>query len=225
MHALLWTGDEAQRIRFDVLVRCCPLAGLRVLDVGCGRADLLGYLLERGMAPVHYTGLEMVPATVRAARRRRYEGCHIVAADFVREPEKLQVGADVVVFSGSLNTLSRPQFYRTLRAAWEAAGQSLVFNFLSTKYWCGEDWLNWHRRQTVLAFCRSLGGEPRFEEGYLEGDCTVVVGKPERESREEAAPVPSSTGGDTKPPFRPQPLFGEASICAGVNWRFLGPQA
>jgi SAM-dependent methyltransferase len=178
VHALLWTGDEAQRIRFDVIVRSCPLAGLRVLDVGCGRADLLGYLLERGMAPAHYTGLEMLPATLRAARRKKYERCDIVAGDFVREPEKLQVGADVVVFSGSLNTLSRPQFYRTLRAAWEAAGQSLVFNFLSTKYWCGEDWLTWHRRKSVLAFCRSLGGEPRFDEGYLEGDCTVVVARP-----------------------------------------------
>ncbi len=53
-----------------------------------------------------------------------------------------------------------------------------MFNFLSSKYWCGEEWLNWHRRQTVLEFCRSLGGEPRFETGYLIGDCTIAVRKP-----------------------------------------------
>jgi SAM-dependent methyltransferase len=175
IHALLWTGEEAQTIRFDAIVRNCPLAGLRLLDVGCGRADLLGYLLERGIFPAHYTGVEMIPATLRAARRKRYERCDILAADFVREPEKLQVGADVVIFSGSLNTLAHTQFYRTLRAAWEAARQSLVFNFLSTMYWCGEDWLYWHRRDNVLDFCNSLGGEVSFDESYLGGDCTVVV--------------------------------------------------
>jgi SAM-dependent methyltransferase len=178
IHALLWTSKEGQVIRFDVIARSCPLAGKRILDVGCGRADLLGYLLERGIVPAHYTGMEMIPATIRSARRRKYERCAIVAADFVREPEKLKVGADVVIFSGSLNTLTRPQFYSTLRAAWEAAGECLVFNFLSSKYWCGEEWLSWHRRQTVLDFCRSLGGKPTFEDGYLIGDCTIAVRKP-----------------------------------------------
>jgi SAM-dependent methyltransferase len=178
IHALLWTSKEGQRIRFDIIARSCPLAGKRILDVGCGRADLLGYLLERGIVPAHYTGVEKISATIRSARRQKYERCTIVSADFVREPEKLQVGADVVIFSGSLNTLTRPQFYRVLRAAWAATGQWLAFNFLSSKYWCGEEWLNWHRRQTVLDFCRSLGGEPRFADGYLIGDCTVAVKKP-----------------------------------------------
>jgi SAM-dependent methyltransferase len=178
LDALLWTSQAGQQARFDAIARLCPLAGRRIVDAGCGRADLLGRLLELGIVPAHYTGLEMIPATVRAARRKRYERCRIVRADFVREPETLQVGADVVVFSGSLNTLTRPQFYRTLRAAWEAAGQTLVFNFLSSQFWCGEEWLTWHRRQTVLAFCRSLGGEPRFDGSYLEGDCTVAVIRP-----------------------------------------------
>lgn len=178
--ALLWASREGQRARFEAIARNCPLEGMRILDVGCGRADLLGYLLERGILPAHYTGLDGIAASLRAARRKKYPRCEIRAADFVREPEKLEVGADVVVFSGSLNTLSRPRFYRTLRVAWAAAGQCLVFNFLNSWTWAGEDWLTWHRRSTVLAFCRSLGGEePRFDESYLEGDCTIAVRKPD----------------------------------------------
>lgn len=177
-HALLWSSQEGQRARFEAIARNCPLAERRVLDAGCGRADLLGYLLERGTVPAHYIGMDMIPQSLRAARRKKYPRCEIVAADFVQEPEKLRVGADVVAFSGSLNTLSRPQFYRTLRAAWDATGEWLVFNFLNSRSWCGEDWLTWHRRRTVLAFCRSLGGDPRFDESYLEGDCTIAVRKP-----------------------------------------------
>jgi SAM-dependent methyltransferase len=176
--ALLWSSREGQRIRFDAIARGFPLAGMRILDVGCGQADLLGHLLERGIVPAHYTGLEVIPATIRAARRKKYERCEIIAADFVREPESLQVGADVVVFSGSLNTLSGPRFHRTLRAAWAAAGRALVFNFLNSRFWAGEDWLYWHRRQSVIAFCRSLGGDPRYDDSYLEGDCTIAVRRP-----------------------------------------------
>jgi len=121
----------------------------------------------------------MIPASVRAARRRKYDRCEILKTDFVRRPEKLQVGADVVIFSGSLNTLSPEEFYDTLRAAWEAAGSCLVFNFLNSQSWCGEDWLYWHHRQDVIAFCRGLGGEVRFDESYLDGDCTVAVRRPE----------------------------------------------
>lgn len=175
--ALLWSSREGQRVRFEAIARNCPLAGKKILDVGCGRADLLGYLLESGTVPAHYVGMDMIPEALRAARRKKYPRCEIVAADFVREPEKLQVGADVVVFSGSLNTLTRPRFYRTLRAAWDASGEALVFNFLNSRCWAGEDWLTWHRRRTVVAFCRSLGGETRFDESYLEGDCTVAVRK------------------------------------------------
>jgi SAM-dependent methyltransferase len=176
-HALLWSSREGQRARFEAIARNCPLGGKKILDVGCGRADLLGHLLESGTVPVHYVGMEMIPEALRAARRKKYPRCEILAADFVREPEKLHVGADVVVFSGSLNTLTRPRFYRTLRAAWTATGEWLVFNFLNTKDWAGEDWLTWHRRRTVVAFCRSLGGEVHFDESYLEGDCTVAVRK------------------------------------------------
>src|SRR5436305_3324247 len=178
LHALLWPDGEAQRIRFEAIVRSCPLAGQRLLDAGCGRADLLGYLLDRGIVPAHYTGLELLPATIRAARRKGYERCRIVAADFVREPEKLQVGADVVIFCGSLNTLPPPQFYHALGAAWVAAGRWLVFNFLSSPLLGGEEWLFWHHRETVLACCRALEGEPRVDESYMNGDCTIAVRKP-----------------------------------------------
>src|SRR5882672_8854938 len=42
--ALLWMGRRDQLVRFEAIVRDCPLEGLRLLDVGCGPADLLGFL-------------------------------------------------------------------------------------------------------------------------------------------------------------------------------------
>jgi len=175
--ALLWMGRRDQLVRFEALVRNCRLEGQHVLDVGCGPADLLGYLRQRAIAPAHYTGLEAQPWLVRAARRRRYERCSIVTGDFVRHPETMSVGADIVVFSGSLNLLSSRQFYGSLRAAWAAAGRCLVFNFLCSPELSNAPWLRWHRRAAVRAFAEELGAEVRLDDGYEPGDCTAVMRK------------------------------------------------
>src|SRR3954469_5723659 len=82
LDALLWTSKEGQRVRFDAIARLCPLGGRRIVDAGCGRAARLAGLVGLGIAPAHYPGLEMIPATVRSARRKKYERCKIVRADF-----------------------------------------------------------------------------------------------------------------------------------------------
>jgi SAM-dependent methyltransferase len=175
--ALLWVGRRDQIVRFEAIVKACPLAGRRVLDVGCGPGDLLGFLRRRGIRPAHYVGLEAQPWLVRAARRRDYVSSTIVEGDFVKDPEKLRVGAEVVIFSGSLNLLSSRQFYRSLGQAWAAAGRLLVFNFLCSPELSNAPWLTWHRRAAVLAFARGLGAEVRLDDGYEPGDCTAVMRK------------------------------------------------
>jgi methyltransferase family protein len=183
IRALLWDGPHDQTVRFEAIIRACPLEGRHVLDVGCGPADLLGFLGRRGINPSHYTGLEAQPWLARAARRRRYDRCSIVEGDFVEQPEKLFVGADVVVFSGSLNLLSSKQFYRSLRQGWEATRRWLAFNFLCSPDLAGARWLVWHRRAAVLALAARLGALTRTEEGYEAGDCTVVMEKTRRRRR------------------------------------------
>jgi hypothetical protein len=177
VRALLWDGPHDQTVRFEAIVRACPLDARHILDVGCGPADFLGYLRQRDINPSHYTGLEAQPWLARAARRRRYGNCSIVEADFVKDPGKLFVGADVVVFSGSLNLLSSKQFYRSIHDGWEATGEWLAFNFLCTPDLAGARWLVWHRRKAVLALARRLGAIAKMDDTYEAGDCLVVMRK------------------------------------------------
>jgi SAM-dependent methyltransferase len=182
VHALLWNSEETQRVRFEAIARNCPLAGLDLLDVGCGRADLLGFLRERGIQPSRYTGIEAVESSIRAARRRKYEGVRFIKADFVKKPEILNIGADVVIFSGSLSTLPEDRFYETLERAWSSAVHALVFNFLCTPRSPDDaDWIVLHHPATVAAFARSLAGDVRIDNGYMDDDCTIVMRKPTEE--------------------------------------------
>lgn len=175
--ALLWASPTTQAARFDAISRLYPFDGAKVLDAGCGRADLLDFWIARDVRPAHYVGMEAVPALASAAKAKQHADCLIVEADFVKEPARFLAGADVIVFSGALNTLDRGTFYATLRRAYDAAGKCVVFNFLSSPSLAAVEWLTWHQPQDVLAHARGMS--PRIESlaDYLDGDCTVAMWK------------------------------------------------
>jgi SAM-dependent methyltransferase len=177
VRSLLWEDRHAQEVRFEAIARNCPLNGLHVLDVGCGHGDLLTYLRTHGVFPERYTGIEAPNLLGHTVRLRRREGVRFITEDFVKAPGVLDVGADVVVFSGSLNLLPSPQFYRIVRAAWAATGQYLAFNFLDSHVLAGGSWLKWHRRETVLAFAERSARSVIVDNTYEDGDCTVVMRK------------------------------------------------
>jgi hypothetical protein len=139
----------------------------------------LDYLRERGIEPQHYTGLEAVAPLAEAAGRKRRKACLIVRADFVADPARLLAGADIVVFSGSLNTIESEAFFATLRTAWEGATETLAFNFLKSKDRAGATYLYWHRPAVVKRFARGeLGAaEVAWVDDYLDGDCTMCLRK------------------------------------------------
>lgn len=177
--SLLWASPDTQKARFDALARLCQFQQRQILDVGCGRADLLDYLLARGLKPEHYVGIDAVPELVDAARSKRHPNSLILHTDFLREPQRLLVGADVVVFCGSLNTLTTADFYRMIRTGFEAATEALVFNFLSSPRLAAASWLTWHAPDEVLGFARRLTPDVAFLSDYMDGDGTIVLRKPQ----------------------------------------------
>jgi SAM-dependent methyltransferase len=178
--SLLWASPQTQAARFDAIERLGQLHGKSILDVGCGRADLLAYLLGRGVRPADYTGIEAVSDLASAAERNcaaAHGGtpARVIRADFLREPLRLFVGADVVVFSGSLNTIDDGPFFDTLRRAFDATADLLVFNFLASPYLAGADYLRWRRPSDVQHFCSGLTRDVRTLDDYLHGDNTVAL--------------------------------------------------
>ena len=177
--SLLWASPDTQAARFDAIQRLGKLDRKSVLDVGCGRADLLDFLLDRGITPADYVGIEAVEdlAAAAEAKRRRFKDVRIFRADFVREPLRLFVAADVVVFSGSLNTLEDGDFYTALRRAFDASAEALVFNFLANAYLAGAPYLRWRRPSDVVDFASKMSHAVHTLDDYLHGDFTVAVHK------------------------------------------------
>jgi SAM-dependent methyltransferase len=175
--ALLWASRRTQEQRFQALAHVADPTGLSILDLGCGRADFLDFLIARGTPPRKYVGLEGVRELAEAAENKNVADGRIIIADFVREPRRMQVGADVIYCSGALNTIEPDDFYLTIRNAFAAAKRMFAFNFLSSSLLAGTNYLRWHNPREVLKFCRSLGGEIVRHEGYIEGDSTIAMMK------------------------------------------------
>jgi len=177
--SLLWASPASQRARFEAIARLCDFGGRKVLDAGCGRADFLDYLLERGITPAHYVGIEAIGELAEAGRQKNRQRSVIVQADFVREPSRLLVGADVVVLCGSMNTFDAARFFGTIRTAYDAATEAVVFNFLSSPRLAAAEWLSWHEPADVLAFAERFSDGVESLADYMDGDCTVAIRKAE----------------------------------------------
>ena len=179
--SLLWTSPQTQEARFDAFTRLWNFQGQSLLDAGCGRADFLQFLMRRGTRPADYTGIEAVSELAESAERtgrRHAVPATILRCDFVREPARLFVAADAIVFSGSLNTLDDRTFYQTLRLAWDATAAAVIFNFLDSPTLSSARYLHWRRPSAVLEFAQTLAGDHvQSLHDYLDGDFSVVISK------------------------------------------------
>ena len=68
---------QSQEGRFAILAGIAPLAGTRLLDVGCGLGDFRLWLLCHGIA-VDYHGIDIAPRMVEAAKNRQPDAVFLV---------------------------------------------------------------------------------------------------------------------------------------------------
>ncbi len=98
---------------------------------------------------------------------------------------------DWVCLSGTLNTMDENTARRLVEAAFDAAAQGVVFNFLSDRFlprWEGRDLAPAHRFDTAawLSWAMTLTSRVSFTQTYLDGhDATLMIvhdGDPEVET-------------------------------------------
>ncbi len=180
--ATLWNSREAQVLRFYVMIDLAPLAECVVLDAGCGQGDFAARLIERGVAFTRYVGIDAMEGMIETAQARQLQKCEFRVADLLSVPAVLgDVEPDYVCISGTLNTMDEEAARRLVSAAFEAAAQGVIFNFLSDRphpRFEGKDLTPARRFDTVRWLDWSLGRSSRvsFTQAYLDGhDATILI--------------------------------------------------
>ena len=95
-----WNSTYAQDVRFDQLVKVVdPSEPFSLIEFGCGYGYLIDYLDRRGLQPERFFGLDIVPASIDAAKAK-FAGRP--ALSFHLDPAEIPL-SDYLVASGVFN--------------------------------------------------------------------------------------------------------------------------
>lgn len=144
--ALLWKSAESQTARFHAMTELIEPTGRVIADLGSGRGDYLAFLHDQGVEYGRYIGVEALDAlrefSETRAREDNLPDAEFIAGDFIADESLFDRlvrdhGAETLVFSGSLNTLTTSEVETVIDRAWGAVqrvqGGALAFNFLSDR--------------------------------------------------------------------------------------------
>lgn len=179
-----WASAEAQAARFAVLVSLlgraplAPAAGappLRLLDAGCGVADLAD-ALAAARVPVTYVGADLT-AAVLAEARRRHPHAALVCTDLYDHAPFRPRGFDVVFASGVFNLdlgHNDKILDRAMPALCGLARRACVVNFLHVR--AARKYPHCRYFDPEQLTRRFSGLAPRIElrDDYLDNDFTLI---------------------------------------------------
>lgn len=172
-----WASPMTQLARYEILADGVPLAGKRILDVGCGLGDFWAFLQERKIE-TEYTGVDLLPEMVVSARARR-PGAVFHCLDLFGGQAPPRADYDLIFCSGVFsldlgNNLDFvPQAFARLREFAARPGW-IVSNFLHVRAHGQEPPYFYYDPAVLLERLRPLGGIFRLRDDYLINDFTVL---------------------------------------------------
>ena len=133
-----WGSRESQQLRFEQLFRGIDPRGKRILDFGCGFADLIPYLDQSFEGQFDYVGIDLCEEILDvAAQRYSDRGFSFVAGDLLTQPDSVmgEFSCDIAVASGAFSCKTADNMgytTATIRRLSELATEVVAVNFLST---------------------------------------------------------------------------------------------
>ena len=118
-------GESSWRIYLAEYVK--PVPGEKILDIGCGPADVLDYL-----PAVNYTGLDISPEYIRSAKERFGSRGRFLCGDVgLASLEQDQNDFDLVLATGvihHLNDLQAARLFELARRGLRSSGRLITFD-------------------------------------------------------------------------------------------------
>ena len=183
-HEILdWESGKAQESRFDVFLDNVELSGKRLLDVGCGLGDLLGYCKAKGIE-CDYTGIDLLGEMVELAQAAYCDG-HFLHGDMFKQDIFPADSFDVVFTSGifNLNIGNNEEFLQSaIQRLWKVSRDVVVFNMLHTKSRDKDNTYYYHDPGEISAYLQDFGCNVVIVEDYLGNDFTVICNVPPQHS-------------------------------------------
>lgn len=169
-----WQNQENQEKRFLVLSKIADLDGKSVLDVGCGFGDLYGFLIREGKS-VDYSGIDIVPEFISAARRK-YPLANFEEKDIF----EVEAQYDFILASGALSFKidnHHTYYQEMIKKMFEKAKMGLAFNMLDIGNHIDDTEFAAYDSKEIMSFCKTLTPKVEIITDYLPQDFTVYMYK------------------------------------------------
>lgn len=176
--SLAWESDFTQRVRFIVLSEIAPLNDMRILDVGCGKADMYAFFNEEGI-PVEYYGVDCSMEMIELARKI-HPGARVYYRDFLQDAHYPEI--DYAVSSGIGNVLTpnnREYMEAVIKKMFTLSKKGAAVNMLSS-YAPGSKkntGMYFFSPEYMLAFALKLTPKVILRHDYLPNDFTLYLYK------------------------------------------------
>jgi ubiquinone/menaquinone biosynthesis C-methylase UbiE len=173
-----WSSVESQYLRFDYLCRDFDLNGKSILDVGCGKGDLVTYLRGNEVNFSHYTGIDIAYKMITH--------CNDTIKD-QRTSFRQGTIFDIPVKSVDVALLSGALSYRydnavidakaTLKTLFTICTTGVALNFLSKKVDYELNKNQHYSPSTILEWALELSSNVTLYHDYPLYEFTIVVKK------------------------------------------------
>lgn len=173
-----WSSVESQRMRFDYLCRDFELKDKSILDVGCGKGDLVIYLKDKSVAFSQYTGIDISNEMINLCNNTiKDENVTFHQGTVFDTPIN---NIDVALLSGALsyrydNAVADAK--ATLETLFSACRQGVALNFLSKKVDYELDKNQHYDPSMVLKWALDLSNNVTLYHDYPLYEFTLVVKK------------------------------------------------
>ena len=176
-----WESEEAQRLRFDMLLSAVDLEGMELLDVGCGTGNLLEHIISKGIN-VRYTGVDILDKMIEIAKHKGLSG-EFIHADIFKNRIFEDGSFDVIYTSGifNLDLGNNIDFLKKAIGLFlDLSRKFVVFNLLHRDSPDREDKYFYSGPDEVAELLEEYSDRienVQFIEAYLKNDFTVVIRK------------------------------------------------
>ncbi len=171
--ALSWSNQNAQQIRFQILIQVGDLRGKSILDVGSGLGDLYPFL-EKNIGNFDYLGVDLVSDLVVAARAK-YPQARFMNRDILDFNEGR---FDYVLSSGAMS-FKVPQhlekYFAMIKKMFSLARLGLAFNMLDQRGHVDNELYAAYNCSEIETFCRTLTPKVKLITGYSPQDFTLFL--------------------------------------------------
>jgi len=179
-YSLGWNSRESQELRYRILSQIDQftskkiIRGASLLDLGCGLGHLIDFL-EKREVEVSYTGIDIIPEFIEAAKKRRPEH-KFFCKDLLRE--RIDQKFDFVFIAGSFNVQmgDNEQMARELlKISFELCNCGAAISMLTSRHGANDPSLYCFDPLEIYRFCQESAGKVILREDYLDTDFTIYL--------------------------------------------------